>query len=89
MTSAPQPRPPNVSEGDPEEENMKALVTAASKHGGTLEIAETIARVLDEHGLSAEVVEIDRVRNLGSYDVYVIGSGIIWATGPRRPAVSS
>lgn len=55
---------------------MKALVTAASKHGGTLEIAETIARVLEEHGLSAELVEIDEVRNLGSYDAYVVGSGI-------------
>ena len=55
---------------------MKALVTAASKHGATREIAETIARVLDEHGVSAELVDIDEVRNLGSYDAYVVGSGI-------------
>ena len=27
---------------------MTVLVTAASKHGATLEIAETIARVLEE-----------------------------------------
>jgi menaquinone-dependent protoporphyrinogen oxidase len=46
---------------------MKALVTAASKHGGTLEIAATIARILDEHGVSAELVDIDRARNLDSY----------------------
>ena len=61
--------------GQPEETN-KALVTAASKHGATREIAETIAGVLDEHGLSAEFVDIDEVRNLGSYDAFVVGSGI-------------
>ena len=66
---------------------MKALVTAASKHGATLEIAETIARVLEEHGLSAELVDIDEVRNLGSYDAYVVGSGIYlgnWLKEARR-----
>jgi menaquinone-dependent protoporphyrinogen oxidase len=66
---------------------MKALVTAASKHGGTLEIAETITRVLEEHGLSAELVDIDEVRNLGSYDAYVVGSGIYlgnWLKEARR-----
>jgi menaquinone-dependent protoporphyrinogen oxidase len=65
----------------------KVLVTAASKHGGTVEVAETIARVLDEHGLSAEFVDIDRVRNMGSYDAYVIGSGIYlgnWLKEARR-----
>jgi menaquinone-dependent protoporphyrinogen oxidase len=66
---------------------MKALVTAASKHGGTLEIAETIARVLEEHGLSAELVDIDEVRNLDRYDAYVVGSGIYlgnWLKEARR-----
>jgi menaquinone-dependent protoporphyrinogen oxidase len=55
---------------------MKALVTAASKHGGTLGIAETITRVLEEHGLSAELFDIDEVGDLGSYDACVVGSGI-------------
>jgi menaquinone-dependent protoporphyrinogen IX oxidase len=39
---------------------MTVLVTAASKHGATLEIAEAIARALDEHDVSAEFVGIDR-----------------------------
>ena len=68
---------------------MKALVTAASKHGATREIGETIARVLEEHGLSAELVDIDKVRDLDSYDVYVVGSGSTWAIGSRGRAVSS
>lgn len=34
---------------------MTVLVTAASKHGATREIAEEIARVLEEHGFSTEL----------------------------------
>jgi menaquinone-dependent protoporphyrinogen oxidase len=55
---------------------MTVLVTAASKHGATFEIAETIARVLEERGIAAEFVEIEDVGDLGSYDAYVVGSGI-------------
>jgi menaquinone-dependent protoporphyrinogen oxidase len=55
---------------------MTVLVTAASKHGATFEIAETIARVLEERGITAEFVEIDDDVDLGSYDAYVVGSGI-------------
>lgn len=68
-------------------ETIKVLVTAASKHGGTREIAERIARLPGEHGVSAELVDIDEVRNLGSYDAYVLGSGIYlgnWLKEARR-----
>ena len=66
---------------------MKVLVTAASKHGSTRELAETIARVLEEHGLSAELVEMDEVDDLSGYDAYVVGSGIYlgnWLKEARR-----
>ena len=66
---------------------MKVLVTAASKHGATRELAETIGRVLEEHGLSTELVEMDEVDDLGSYDAYVVGSGIYlgnWLKEARR-----
>ena len=66
---------------------MNVLVTAASKHGATRELAETIARVLEEHGLSTELVEMDEVDDLGSYDAYVVGSGIYlgnWLKEARR-----
>jgi len=66
---------------------MTVLVTAASKHGATLEIGETIARVLEEHGLPAEFVEIDEVGDLGGYNAYVVGSGIYlgnWLKEARR-----
>jgi menaquinone-dependent protoporphyrinogen oxidase len=66
---------------------MRVLVTAASKHGATRELAEMIARVLEEHGLSTEFVEMDEVHDLGSYDACVVGSGIYlgnWLKEARR-----
>jgi menaquinone-dependent protoporphyrinogen oxidase len=55
---------------------MTVLVTAASKHGATREIAKEIARVLDEQGVSTELLDIDDVSDLSGYEAYVIGSGI-------------
>jgi menaquinone-dependent protoporphyrinogen oxidase len=66
---------------------MKVLVTAASKHGSTRELAETVARVLEEQGLSAELVDMDEVDDLSGYDAYVVGSGIYlgnWLKEARR-----
>ena len=47
---------------------MTVHVAAASKHGATLEIAETIARILEESGIEAEFIELDEVGDLGGYD---------------------
>ena len=55
---------------------MTVLVTAASRHGATLEIAEAITRVLDEQGVPADLVDIDEVRDLGRYDAVVLGSAV-------------
>jgi len=55
---------------------MTVLVTAASKHGATREIAQTIARVLDQHGVSAELVGIDELSDLARYDAVVLGSAV-------------
>jgi menaquinone-dependent protoporphyrinogen oxidase len=66
---------------------MTVLVTAASKHGATREIAEEIARVLDEHGVPTELVDIDDVTDLSSYEAHVVGSGIYlgnWLKSARR-----
>jgi menaquinone-dependent protoporphyrinogen oxidase len=63
---------------------LTVLVTAASKHGATLEIAQTIARVLAEHGLSAAVVDIDDLGDVGSYEAYVVGSGIYFGNWLER-----
>lgn len=55
---------------------MTVLVTAASKHGATREIAEAIARALDEHGVSAELARVDEVDSLDRFDAVVLGSGV-------------
>jgi menaquinone-dependent protoporphyrinogen oxidase len=69
------------------EPKMTVLVTAASKHGATREIAERIACTLDQSGVSAEFVDIDGVSDLSSYDACVVGSGIYlgnWLKDARR-----
>jgi menaquinone-dependent protoporphyrinogen oxidase len=66
---------------------MTVLVTAASKHGATREIAKEIARVLDEHAVANEYLDIDDVTDLSSYEAYVVGSGIYlgnWLKDARR-----
>lgn len=66
---------------------MDVLVTAASKHGATREIAEEVARVLDEHGVTTELLDIDDVTDLSGYDAYIVGSGIYlgnWLKNARR-----
>jgi menaquinone-dependent protoporphyrinogen oxidase len=55
---------------------MTILVTAASRHGATYEIAEEIGRALMHHGLETEVVPIEDVRNVADYDAVVIGSAV-------------
>jgi menaquinone-dependent protoporphyrinogen oxidase len=69
------------------EEQMTVLVTAASKHGATLEIGEAIARALDEHDVSAEFVGIDDVSDLGPYEAVVLGSAVYmghWVEPARK-----
>jgi menaquinone-dependent protoporphyrinogen oxidase len=55
---------------------MTVLVTAASKHGATAEIAERIGADLADHGLEVEVRKLAEVRDLAGYDACVVGSGI-------------
>ena len=50
---------------------MTVLVNAASKHGMRRKIAHETARVLDEHGVSTEFLDIDDVTDLSGYEAYV------------------
>jgi menaquinone-dependent protoporphyrinogen oxidase len=62
---------------DGEEVVMKVLVTAASKHGATAEIAAVIGEVLrGEHGLDAVVVPPEEVATIDGYDAVVVGSAV-------------
>jgi menaquinone-dependent protoporphyrinogen oxidase len=55
---------------------MTALVAAASRHGATTEIAAAIGRVLREHGVEADVANVEDVASLEGYDAVVLGSAV-------------
>lgn len=55
---------------------MHLLITAASKHGSTAEIADFIAAELEECGLETSVLDPHDVRDLAPYDGVVIGSAV-------------
>jgi menaquinone-dependent protoporphyrinogen oxidase len=55
---------------------MKILVTEASRHGSTREIAEAITEELRSSGLDADLRDAGSVTSLDGYDAVVIGSAI-------------
>jgi menaquinone-dependent protoporphyrinogen oxidase len=55
---------------------MRVLVTAASRHGATHEIADAIARGLSERGVDTDVLPVEQLPSLDGYDAYVIGSAV-------------
>lgn len=55
---------------------MRVLVTAASKHGATAEIADRIAEVLGRRGLDVAVAPPDRVEDPRDFDALVVGSAV-------------
>lgn len=55
---------------------MKILVSAASRHGATLEIARVMGEVLTERGLEVTVIPPVQVRTVADWDAVVLGSGV-------------
>ena len=56
--------------------NTQVLVTYATKHGTTAEIAEKIGQVLRQAGLRTDVLPTARVSDLPSYKAVVLGSAV-------------
>lgn len=66
---------------------MRVLVTAASKHGSTAEIAEVVAEVLRSGGHQVVVEDPSTIRDLGSFDACVVGSAVYvghWLSAARE-----
>ncbi len=66
---------------------MKVLVTAATRHSATHEIAEAIAAGLAERGVDAEALPIGEVTSLDRYGAVVLGSAVYmgrWLGEARR-----
>jgi menaquinone-dependent protoporphyrinogen oxidase len=55
---------------------VQILVAYASKHGSTRGIAERIADRLRAAGLEADVLPVKAVRDLATYDAFVLGSAL-------------
>src|SRR6266511_3734374 len=55
---------------------MTVLVSAASKHGSTAEIATAVARVLQERGLAVDVRPVENVTLVDGYEAVVLGSAV-------------
>lgn len=52
------------------------LVTCASKHGATAEIAERIGAALRAEGLAVEVIPVDQAPDPASYSAVILGSAV-------------
>lgn len=57
---------------------MNVLVSAASRHGSTWEIAEAIAEGLKRRDIAAVAMPAEEVGDLGAYDAFVIGSAVYY-----------
>ena len=55
---------------------LKVLITAASLHGATGEIAQVLGEELSEQGLAATVTPPEAVNDIESYDAVIIGSAV-------------
>jgi menaquinone-dependent protoporphyrinogen oxidase len=55
---------------------VRVLVTAASRHGATHEIAEAIARGLVQRGGEAQARPAEAIESLDGFDAYVVGSAV-------------
>lgn len=55
---------------------MNVLVSAASKHGATAEIADRIGEVLSGRGLDVTVAGPEQAETVEGYDAVVLGSGV-------------
>jgi len=67
---------------------MKALVAFGTRYGSTKDVAEEIADVLRTEGYGADVLDLrNKVKEVGGYDLIVVGSGIIagsWSKDAQR-----
>lgn len=55
---------------------MRALVSAASRHGSTREIAAVVATALARAGVDVDHIDPQDVFDVGHYDALVVGSGV-------------
>jgi menaquinone-dependent protoporphyrinogen oxidase len=68
---------------------MTVLVSAASRHGSTAQIAAALARVLTGRGLAVDVRAPENVAMVDGYQAVVLGSAVYaghWLESARKVA---
>jgi menaquinone-dependent protoporphyrinogen oxidase len=55
---------------------MKVLVSAASRHGASAEIATIVGDLLRDTGIDADVIAPEHVASVDGYDAVILGSGV-------------
>ena len=55
---------------------MKVLISVASRHGATLDIAEAIRAELEASNVEVDLLAPERVADVSPYDAVVIGSSV-------------
>jgi menaquinone-dependent protoporphyrinogen oxidase len=55
---------------------MRILVTAASRHGSTVEMASAIGKALTDIGLEVEVKPMREMEGVAGYNAVLLGSGV-------------
>ena len=56
--------------------DTKILVTYATKHGATEEIANKIGEIIRQAGLPTDVYPVKNVKNLAAYNTVILGSAV-------------
>ena len=56
--------------------DIRVLVAYATKYGATKEIAQRMGEVLRQAGFNADVLPVDRVKDLSPYKAIVVGSAV-------------
>jgi menaquinone-dependent protoporphyrinogen oxidase len=55
---------------------MRVLITAASRHGATSEVASVVGAILGDRGFEVATVAPEAVESLADYDAVILGSGV-------------
>ena len=90
------PQTPVGHDSQRKDHAMKVLVTAASRHGSTAEIATIIAGILQASDIDAEVLPPEAVASVVDYDAVILGSAVYagqWLepaepSSPAMPTIS-
>ncbi|OGN94050.1 MAG: hypothetical protein A2Y88_04730 [Chloroflexi bacterium RBG_13_48_10] len=64
--------------------DKNVLVTDASKNGVTKEIAEKISEVLNQAGISTDLMPVEQIRDIAPYQAVILGAAVYIGKWPKE-----